>query len=183
MGKADVSALFSDAKEGDIFVTQLENPFPIVLYALKTAKEKGLFTVFNPAPAYVGAEEAVAYSDLILPNQKELKLLTGKDDVLEGCNILLQCGAKAVIVTLGEKGSFLCTKDGDQAIPPVNVGEAVDTTGAGDTFCGGLCVKLAEGENLEASALFASLCSGIAVTRRGSQIAVPKREEVEKTVK
>ncbi len=183
VGKADVSALFSDAKEGDIFVTQLENPFPIVLYALKTAKEKGLFTVFNPAPAYVGAEEAVAYSDLILPNQKELKLLTGKDDVLEGCNILLQCGAKAVIVTLGEKGSFLCTKDGDQAIPPVNVGEAVDTTGAGDTFCGGLCVKLAEGENLEASALFASLCSGIAVTRRGSQIAVPKREEVEKTVK
>lgn len=54
----------------------------------------------------------------------------------------------------------------------------IDTTGAGDTFCGGLCVKLVEGEILEDAVRFASLCSGSAVTRRGVQISVPDREEV-----
>ena len=54
--------------------------------------------------------------------------------------------------------------------------------GAGDTFCGGICVKLAEGADLAAAAKFASVCSGIAVTRRGAQISVPTREEVEKII-
>lgn len=180
VNEQDVENLLADAREGDIFVTQLENPYPVVLYALKHAKEKGLFTVFNPAPASAHVQEAVQYSDLITPNKKELRLLTDKQDVEEGCKALLAAGAKAVIVTLGECGSLLYTATEKTAIAPVSVGEAIDTTGAGDTFCGGLCVKLAEGESLERAARFASVCSGIAVTRRGAQMAVPMRAEVER---
>ena len=176
----DISGLLADAVEGDIFVTQLENPFQIILHALKAAKEKGLFTVFNPAPAFAEAKEAVEYSDIIIPNRKELKLLTGKDGLDEGCEELLRLGAGAVIVTLGAKGSYLYTNEKRTTVYSVDCGKVIDTTGAGDTFCGGICVQLAEGEDMEVAMRFASVCSGIAVTRRGAQIAVPKREELKK---
>ena len=178
VNETDVSTLLSDAKAGDIFVTQLENPYPVVLYGLQCAKEKGMFTVFNPAPVSIDAREAVKYSDLIIPNKKELKLLTGKEDASEGCEELLRKGAKAVIVTLGEQGSRIYTQDGQRDVPAVHIGDAIDTTGAGDTFCGGLCAKLAEGENIPSAMQFASVCSGIAVTRRGAQIAMPRIEEI-----
>ena len=64
----DVQNLLRDAREGDIFVTQLENPYPVVLYGLRISKEKGLYTVFNPAPAREDVLEAIGYADLILPN-------------------------------------------------------------------------------------------------------------------
>lgn len=91
---------------------------------------------------------------------------------------MLETGAKAVIVTLGENGSLLVTENGQQKIASVRCGETLDTTGAGDTFCGALCARLAEGETLEKAAHFASVCSGSAVTRRGAQIAIPTKEEV-----
>ena len=174
----DVQNLLRDARKGDIFVTQLENPYPVVLYGLRSAKKMGLYTVFNPAPAREDVQEAIGYADLILPNRKELRLLTGKEDIDEGCKHLLETGAKAVIVTLGENGSLLVTENGQRKIASVRCGETLDTTGAGDTFCGALCARLAEGETLEKAAHFASVCSGIAVTRRGAQIAVPTKEEV-----
>ena len=174
----DVQNLLRDAREGDIFVTQLENPYPVVLYGLRISKEKGLYTVFNPAPAREDVLEAIGYADLILPNRKELRLLSGEEDIDEGCKHLLEAGAKAVIVTLGENGSLLVTENGQRKIASVHCGETLDTTGAGDTFCGALCARLAEGETLEKAAHFASVCSGIAVTRRGAQIAVPTKEEV-----
>ncbi|MDE5897078.1 MAG: ribokinase, partial [Clostridia bacterium] len=124
----DVRVLLSDARSGDLFITQLETPLPIVKYALKYAKEKGLYTVFNPAPAKAEARGAVQYADLITPNRKELKLLSGKEGLEEGCEELLAAGAGGVIVTLGEKGSLIYTKEIRQTVPCVNAGEAVDTT-------------------------------------------------------
>ncbi len=179
VSEEDVTRLLSDAQKGDLFVTQLENPFPVVLSALKRAKEKGLYTVFNPAPAKAEASEAVQYADLITPNRKELKLLSGKDGLEEGCEELLRMGAGAVLVTLGGDGSFYYSKTERISVSCISVGAAVDTTAAGDTYCGALCVKLAEGAEIEEAARFASLCSGIAVTRRGAQVSVPTREEAE----
>lgn len=178
--EADALALLDGAQAGDIFVTQLENPFPVVLNALKLARERGLFTVFNPAPAKAEAREAVKYSDLITPNRKELRLLSGKEGLDEGCEELLALGAGCVIVTLGEKGSLIYKRGVRLEVPCVSAGEAIDTTGAGDTFCGALCVRLAEGAELAEAARFASVCAGIAVTRRGAQIAIPTREEADR---
>ena len=178
--EADARELLKGAQTGDIFVTQLENPYPVAESALKYAREKGLFTLFNPAPAKAEARSAVKYSDLITPNRKELKLMSGKEDLYEGCEELLRLGAGTVLVTLGGEGSLVYTKTERVKIPCVRVGETADTTGAGDTFCGALCVKLAEGADLKEAAEFASLCAGIAVTRRGAQAAIPSRAEAER---
>lgn len=180
VSEEDIERLLSDAREGDLFLTQLENPFPVVLSALKRAKEKGLYTIFNPAPAKEEARAAVAYADLITPNRKELKLLSGKEGVEEGCEELLRMGAGAVLTTLGTKGSLYYSRQERIPIACIDVGAAVDTTAAGDTYCGALAVKLAEGAEIKEAAEFASLCSGIAVTRRGAQVSIPTREEAER---
>ncbi len=176
---SDVEALLSDAAAGDIFITQLENPLPVVEGALALAKERGLFTLFNPAPAKEEARCCVRYADLITPNESELRILSGKEGVEEGCVELLKMGAGAVLATLGKDGSLYYAKEERTKIGIVNVGKAVDTTAAGDTFCGALAVKLAEGASPLEAAQFASLCSGIAVTRRGAQISIPTRAEAE----
>ena len=176
---SDAEALLSDAQAGDIFMTQLENPLPVVKAALALAKEKGLFTLFNPAPAKEAARVCVKYADLITPNETELRILSGKEGIEEGCAELLNMGAGAVLATLGKDGSFCYGKTGAEKITIVDAGKAVDTTAAGDTYCGALAVKLAEGASVAEAARFASLCSGITVTRRGAQVSIPTRAEAE----
>ena len=177
--EADAERLLADAKRGDYFMTQLENPLPAVGAALRIAKERGLFTVFNPAPANAAAREFVPYADLITPNRKELKLMSGKEGVEEGCAELLRAGAGAVLVTLGKEGSLYVSEKSRFRGPCIDVGEAIDTTAAGDTFCGALTVRLAEGCDMEKAVKFAALCSGIAVTRRGAQASIPDRKEAD----
>ena len=89
---SDVEVLLSDAQAGDIFMTQLENPLLVVEAALALAKEKGLFTLFNPAPAKEAARSCVKYADLITPNETELRILSGKEGIEEGCAELLNMG-------------------------------------------------------------------------------------------
>ena len=103
--EADAERLLADAKRGDYFMTQLENPLPAVGAALRIAKERGLFTVFNPAPANAAAREFVRYADLITPNRKELRLMSGKEGVEEGCRELLRLGAGAVLAGVVEPAS------------------------------------------------------------------------------
>ena len=179
----DAEALLAQAEAGDIFMTQLENPLPVAEAALALAKEKGLFTLFNPAPAVAAARSCVKYADLITPNETELRILSGKEGIEEGCEALLQMGAGEVLVTLGKEGSLLYGKKGRTKIAAVDVGERVDTTAAGDTYCGALAVKLAEGASCAEAAKFASLCSGITVTRRGAQVSIPNRQEAEEARK
>lgn len=171
--------MLASAEAGDIFMTQLETPFEVVRYALKTARARGLFTVFNPAPAVREAQELVPLADLITPNETELAILTGEERGEEGCRKLLAMGAGAVLATCGAHGSLYCGQDGIMPVACVHVGKAVDTTAAGDTFCGALAVRLAEGAGIAEAAKFASLCAGVSVTRRGAQISMPSRREVD----
>lgn len=178
----DAAALLANAREGDIFMTQLETPLPAVEYALRLAREKRLYTVLNPAPAVQAARTLVQYADLITPNETELAILSGEKEIEAGCKALVGMGAGAVLATLGKEGSLLY--DGAfTTIPAVDVGKAVDTTAAGDTFCGALAVRLAEGASLREAAHFASLCSGITVTRRGAQVSIPNRKEADELLK
>lgn len=179
--QADVDGLLADAWPQDVFLTQLETPLGVVKYALRQAREKQLFTVLNPAPACAEAADMVPLCDVITPNETELLLLTGERDPEAGCRKLLDMGAGAVLATLGKEGSLLVTKEICERIPAVRCGDPVDTTAAGDTYCGALCVKLAEGEGLPGAAAFASLCAGITVTRRGAQVSIPFRDEAEAT--
>lgn len=177
-GVLDAESLLSHAAAGDIFMTQCETPIDGVIATLKLAKSRGLFTMFNPAPARSEARGAVMYADLITPNRKELKLLSGKDDLEEGIVELLCLGAGAALVTLGEKGSLYVSARERIEVPSCNMGAVVDTTGAGDTYCGALAAELARGVKIADAMSFASRAAGITVTRRGAMVSIPTRDEV-----
>ena len=168
----DIERLLADAKEGDIFLTQLENPPRVVGHALKRAKEMGLFTVLNPAPWNDGILPYLGSVDLITPNETELALASGEKDVESGIEKLSKMGIGRVIVTLGGEGYRIF--DGEKH----TVGSCI-TVDPGDTFSGALVAELARGEDLADAAKFASLCASIACTRLGAIRSVPTREEVE----
>ncbi len=171
VNESDIDAFLEKASEGDIFLTQLENPIEAVGYALKRANEKGLLVLLNPAPASRDIIKYLKYVDIITPNETELEILGGKQ-------ALFNEGITTVITTLGSKGYEIATKAGASIYPCIKV-KAVDTTAAGDTASGGLAVKLAEGKTIEEAMAFGSLAASIACTRRGAQMSVPNLEEIE----
>lgn len=176
--EADADRLFADATEGDIFLTQLENPADAVGHALKKAKEKGLYTVLNPAPWNDGILPYLSYVDMITPNETELALASGREDADGGMRALLSKGVKTVLVTLGGDGYRIYDGKRDVKGSCMKV-DTVDTTAAGDAFNGALVSELARGVELEAAAEFASKCASIACTRLGAIRSVPTRREVE----
>ena len=168
--KEHIDKMLEIAKEGDIYLTQLENPIEVIGYGLKMAKEKGLFTVLNPAPASLEIKKYFNYVDIITPNETELEILGGKE-------ALFDSGIKTVITTLGANGYEIADKNGATVYPCIKV-KAVDTTAAGDTASGGLCVGLSQDKSLEESMAYGSLAASIACTRRGAQQSVPTKDEV-----
>ena len=171
LSKAQIDEFLSDAKAGDIYLTQLENPVDVVGYGLMAAKQKGMFTVLNPAPANTDVTKYLQYVDLIVPNETEAEMLGDKQ-------FLLQSGAKRVVTTLGDKGYEIADNTGACVYPCKRV-DVVDTTAAGDTMCGGIAVGLSEGMTLQQACAFGSLAATLACTRRGAQQSVPSRDEVE----
>ena len=167
--ESDIDKALESAQAGDIYLTQLENPIEIIGYGLKKAKEKGMFIVLNPAPANQDIAPYLGYCDLIAPNETELELFGGKEKLLEQVDTLL--------VTLGGDGFEIITKERTQQYPCMKI-TPVDTTAAGDTLCGGMVARLAEGRTLEESAKFGSKAASIACTRKGAQPSIPTRKEV-----
>jgi ribokinase len=182
--KEDVDSLLKDAGEGDYFVTQLENPVAIIGYALEQAKKKKMITMLNPAPANVFAKAYFPYVDILTPNETELALLEEKGKTYEEkChNLSEEFGIKDVIVTLGSKGHGWFENGCYHTSPGGNT-HPVDTTAAGDTFCGTLVTFLAKGESMEKSLAYAACASSIAVSRVGAQASIPNLSEVEEKMK
>ena len=167
----DIDKTLEKAEKGDIYLTQLENPIEVIGYGLKKAKEKGLFTVLNPAPANKEIIPYLYYCDLITPNETELEILGGKEELLKSVN--------KIIVTLGGQGYEIADKTSAKRYPCIKI-TPVDTTAAGDTLCGGTVTKLAEGDTLENAVAFGSLAASIACTREGAQPSIPIVEELKK---
>ena len=178
----DTERVSDRIREADIVLLQLEIPIPSVLAAARIAHAGGAQVVLNPAPYAEVPDELFRYVDLFIPNETELSAYTGitvcdRKSALGAADIMLARGVKKIIVTLGSKGSLIY--DGkevcDVAACPV---EAVDTTAAGDTYCGALCVGLSEGLTLQEAAVFASKASALSVTRPGAQNSMPYRKEI-----
>ncbi|HBJ80236.1 MULTISPECIES: ribokinase [Fusobacterium] len=168
--------------DSDILVTQLEIPIDTVEYVLKKAKEAGKITILNPAPAAQLNDEIIKNSDIIIPNESELGIITGMpantlNEIEAAAQKLLNMGVKELIVTLGSQGSLHLNKKGSTLHSAYKV-NAVDTTAAGDSFIGGL-VKNIQDDNLDEAIEFATKVSAITVTRKGAQISIPTIEEVE----
>ena len=175
--REDVDDFLARAGAGDVLLAQAEINFDVLEHGLRAAREKGLLVLFNPAPAVPALKEFLAYADYVLPNETELALLTGESDVEKGAARLAETGA-GVIVTLGSRGCYY--RRGEQAafLPCPKV-KAVDTTAAGDTFCGALAVRLALDEELEPALRYAMRAASLAVTRKGAQQSIPFARELE----
>ena len=180
--KAYIDRHLDVIKECDIVVAQLEIPVETVAYALAKAKEFGKMTILNPAPARELDDEIIKNSDLIIPNESELALITGmptetEEEIKKAGEKLLDMGVSNLIVTLGSKGSLLLNRETCEFHLAYKV-KAIDTTAAGDSFIGGLVRELKD-NNVGEAIEFATKVSAIAVTRKGAQTSIPTIEEVE----
>lgn len=183
LNEQDVDKVVEEMCEGDILLMQLEIPIQTVEYAARKAFEKGVKVVLNPAPARSLPKELLRYLFMITPNRIEAEMLTGikivnDADAERVAKEISAMGVQNIIVTLGSKGCLVREGDTSYCVDAFKV-EPVDTTAAGDTFNGALCVGLAEGMNLRQSAGMASKASSVAVTRMGAQSSIPHRKELD----
>lgn len=179
----DVDRAEPEIAAADFVVLQLEIPLPAVVHAAEVAERHGVPVILNPAPAAAIPDELLRRCYLLTPNRSECAMLTGMPvtdaaDVERAADALLARGVRHVVVTLGGEGSLVKGPDCCERVAARQV-EAVDTTGAGDTFNGALAVALSEGRPLREAVRFATAASSIAVTRMGAQSSVPMREEVD----
>ena len=173
-------------RRASIMMVQLEIPLDTVESAIRLARKHDVRVILNPAPAR--QLPASLIQDVILtPNETEAGIVSGVDittstGVANAAKRLLNQGAHQVIITLGEHGVMLATRDHVKAIPAFHV-QAVDTTAAGDAFNGGVACALACGDGLPEAIRFASAVAALSVTRFGAQASLPTRNEVEAFLK
>ncbi|MGM9792268.1 MAG: ribokinase [Candidatus Cryptobacteroides sp.] len=174
----DIDSVADVIRSAGYLILQLEIPVESVLRAARIAHEAGVCVILNPAPACPLPKELFGYVSLITPNQTESALLTGvEDDLNAAVDKLMEMGVKDVVVTLGSKGSMVISGGERTFVPSLKV-DAVDTTAAGDTFCGALCVALSEGSSLVQAAGFATRASALTVQKMGAQDSIPYRSDI-----
>jgi len=175
----------------DIIVAQFETPIEVTMEAFKFAKENGVITILNPAPAKEVSKELLKYTDIIVPNETEATTLTGinvqdLESAKEAANIFLKNDVKYVVITLGDKGAAVISKEDGILIPAYKV-NAIDSTAAGDSFIGAISTKLTKA-NLNINSLveavrFGNKVSAIAVQREGAQPSIPFLKEISEIYK
>ncbi len=169
-------------KRSKIFLTQLEVPKDVTLHCLKTAKENGCITILNPAPASEISKEFFNNIDFFTPNETEAEFYTGikitsEKEAKQGADKLLNLGIKKVIITLGEKGLFY--SDGkEETYLKASAVKAIDTTGAGDAFNGGLAFSLLKEKPIKDCLEFANKVAGISTTKLGAGDAMPFIQDI-----
>jgi len=184
ISESDIDAQAALIGRAGVFVTQLEQPLPAALRALQIAREGGVTTILNPAPAAPLPTGMLALCDYVTPNESEAEALTGLPvttvaEAEAAARALRAMGAGAAVITLGAQGALF--HDGTQTVhvPAVNAGPVVETTGAGDAFNGGFAVALAEGADPVAAVRFGCATAGISVTRPGTAPSMPARAEID----
>lgn len=169
-------------QDSDYVLLQNEFPAEVLIALARMAGELEKPLVWNPAPAKDIPREILSMVSVITPNCGEAKVLAGfaqekqpSDEEFEAA--FRSLGVKAAVITMGSEGSLVIDENGHRRIPACIVGEAIDTTGAGDCFNGTLTACLADGINLDEACYWASIAAGISVTRRGATACVPDYEE------
>jgi ribokinase len=161
----------------DLVVAQLEVPIAAVRHALLHARERGVLTLLNPAPAQSLDAALLGAVDVLVCNETEAEALTGLPvaDAAQAeaaTRALAERGPRLVILTRGAEGAVLAEGPVVQHIPAFRV-EAVDTTAAGDAFIGSLACGLAQGRAPLEAAHYASAAAALSVQRMGAQASLP----------
>lgn len=168
----------------DLLLSQLEIPLDVVISAARKAKEFGLTTILNPAPAQVLPDKLLKMVDILVPNEHECAILSGMPvtsltEIEDASRSILARGVGCVIVTMGAQGALLI-EPGQLGIhvPSFEVA-VIDTTAAGDSFLGTLAVAVAEGKSLREGVRRACAAGALATTRLGAHPSIPTKVEVD----
>lgn len=183
----EVDSLTNILKDSEYLLTQLETNVSATNRVIDIAHKNHTKVILNTAPVQPIEDEVLKKVYLITPNEVEAEILTGipvdsKENADKAADWFFEKGVENVLITLGGRGVYIATDEKRAIIPAYHV-EAIDTTGAGDAFNGGLVAALAEGKNLWEAAAFANALAAIAVQRLGTTPAMPTREEIEQFIK
>ena len=173
----EVNQNIDKIQNSKIFLTQLEIPKDVILHSLKIAKKNSVLTILNPAPASKISKEFFNYIDYFTPNETEAEFYTGikitnEKEAKEASIKLLKIGLKRVIITLGEKGLFYSDGKEEIYLKATQV-KAIDTTGAGDAFNGGLAYALSQNKSIKDSLNLANQVAGLSTLKLGAGNAMP----------
>ena len=180
---AEVESLSEAIRNAGVLLVQLEINPDATFAAIDIAYRADVPVVLNPAPAGYIPDEVFKKIHVITPNETEAEALTGItvaciDDARRAAVVLREKGVDNVVITLGSRGAFLKTTEYEMVIDSICV-DAIDTTGAGDAFNGGLAAAMAEGMELSEAVKFANCVGALSVTRQGTAPAMPHRAEIE----
>ena len=178
----DVERASHKIADADVLLIQLEVPIESSKRAAEIAQANGVQIILNPAPACELPDSFLGLIDVLVPNEVETEFLTKvmvADD--EGARlaaqVLFEKGISTIVLTLGNRGALLLTSQRSQLVPAYNV-KVVDTTAAGDAFCGALATALASGDQIENGVAFANATGALAVTVLGAAPSMPTAEQV-----
>lgn len=182
LSEEDIAAAEELIANASLVLMQMEIPLRTIEFATRLAAKHGVKVVLNPAPAVPIPNALYPMLHLITPNRTEAESLTGVrvtnlEQAQRAADILTEKGVERVVITLGAEGALIKEGNRYEHIAASRV-QAIDTTAAGDTFNGALCVALVEGQSLAKAVRFASKASAIAVTRMGAQASIPHRDEL-----
>ncbi len=177
-----VDEFIDSIKNADFILLQMEIPMETTEKIIQTAFGLKKKVIFNVAPYRTFNTDILKMVSILIVNETEATSITGLEittetDLEKNVEALLAFGVKTVIITLGANGALVADFEQIRFVPAYKV-QALDTTAAGDTFCGNLAVALAGGKSLSDSVSFASAASAICVTRMGAQPSVPYRNEI-----
>ena len=179
----DVERMSGQIADADVLLLQLEVPIETSQRAAEIARANGAKVILNPAPARELPDSFLAQVDVLTPNEIETEFLSKvavSDDegAQRAAQVLLDKGISTTVLTLGERGALLLTGDQSKLVPAYKV-NVIDTTAAGDAFCGALATALATGETIEDSVAFANAAGALAVTVFGAAPSMPTAEQVQ----
>lgn len=173
----DVARDLAGVERPDCVMCQLEVPIEAVRAALEWGRAHGAITILNPAPSAPLSDELLELTDWLTPNETEFADLFGSvpdDDALIRAAAQLSGG---LIVTLGARGSATLV-DGRVVHVPAPPAQAIDTTGAGDAFMGGLAYSLSCQEALLDALALGNRCGALSTGKRGTQTSFPDWREL-----
>ena len=170
------AGLFDDVR---VAIAQLEVSLDVVRHGFAIAKRRGAITMLNAAPMTELPPELLAVTDVLVVNETELEQLTGSSSAAFDDARWSTLGAvSSVVLTLGGDGAVVLRRTHVAVTTPGHRVKVVDTTAAGDTFCGFLAASLADGESLDAGVIRANAAAALACTKAGAQPSIPTADEV-----
>ena len=179
---ADVERMRARFQGVDCVLLQQEVPFPALAAAIRLARDAGARVLLNAAPARATPRELLAAVDVLIVNESEASLLMGQsvtnaDSAFAAALALQRSSGQSVVITLGERGAAALTA-GERIVLPAITVPAVDSTGAGDAFCGALAVRLGETGDLREALHWANAAGACAVMQLGAEPSLPRRADV-----